>query len=81
MESKPSPLPAEDIRIANPFPELVKFSDAIELKELDEKAFKHIPYVVILIKLIQQWKESHGGEFPANFKEKSEFQDLIKVSL
>ena len=30
----------------------------------------HTPYLVILYKCLQRWKESHGGAAPKNYREK-----------
>mmetsp|Transcript_1601 Transcript_1601/g.1884 ORF Transcript_1601/g.1884 Transcript_1601/m.1884 type:complete len:539 (-) Transcript_1601:553-2169(-) len=78
VESKPSPEPAEDIRIANPFPKLLKYATSICLEELDEKSFKHVPYVIILIQLLQTWKKQNNGLMPSTVEEKNKFREKIK---
>lgn len=45
-----------DLRIANPFPDLVSYCDTIDLDALSSIEHSHIPYIVILYKAIQAWK-------------------------
>lgn len=40
----------------------------------DPVAHKHIPYVVILVKMAQEWAKSHGGTLPSTREEKKEFK-------
>lgn len=78
IESKPSPEPAVDVRIANPYPELLAYANAINLTELNDKDYKHVPYIAILVKLAQQWKSTHADTLPKTMQEKAEFRLLIK---
>ncbi|KAK1304751.1 NEDD8-activating enzyme E1 regulatory subunit [Acorus calamus] len=68
----------EDLRFHNPWPELKQFAESIDLNVVDPVIHKHIPYAVILIKLVEKWKEMHDGHLPLTRKEKDEFKHLIK---
>lgn len=46
-----------DLRIANPFPDLVSYCDSIDLDSLSSIEHSHIPYIVILYKAIQKWRQ------------------------
>jgi len=37
-----------------------KFAEGFELNVQDPIAHKHIPYVVILVKMADEWAKSHG---------------------
>eukprot|EP00116_Pleurobrachia_bachei_P003554 sb/3463816/ len=76
IESKPdTPLP--DLRLDKPYTELIEFYQHIELETLTSTEHAHVPFVVILLKCLDQWKADHGGEIPSNYKEKKEFKKLI----
>ena len=39
----------------------------------------HIPYLLLLLHYLEQWKQEHGGKYPENYKEKSAFRDIVKA--
>ena len=41
----------------------------------------HVPFVVILVKLCAQWRNSHDGAMPKNQKEKQEFTASLKEQI
>ncbi|CAK4080337.1 unnamed protein product [Aphanomyces euteiches] len=77
VDSKPD-APWHDLRISQPFPELQKFADSFDLASLDSHAHGHVPYVVILIQSINEWKAAHGGQLPTGFALKEEFKALVQ---
>lgn len=50
------------------------FAEGIDLNVKDPVAHKHIPYVIILIKMADEWAKSHGGGLPSTREEKKEFK-------
>ena len=56
VESKPSDVEVNDLRITNPFQELKEYSLSIKFEELDDLVHSHIPYNVILIRLVEEWR-------------------------
>lgn len=46
---------------------------------LDDMTFRHVPYVAILMKVLDKWKAEHGGELPKGFGEKAQFADSIRA--
>ncbi|KAK9367806.1 hypothetical protein V1509DRAFT_625390 [Lipomyces kononenkoae] len=70
-----------DLRLDCPWPELEKFADAIDLDTLDETDHAHVPYVVILLKYLKQWKAEHGGCPPSKYAEKNQFKDMIRSGI
>ncbi|XP_010475191.1 PREDICTED: NEDD8-activating enzyme E1 regulatory subunit AXR1 [Camelina sativa] len=77
IDSKPDHF-LDDLRLNNPWPELRSFVETIDLNVSDLAAHKHIPYVVILVKMADEWAQSHGGNLPSTREEKKEFKDLVK---
>ncbi|KAM5580640.1 hypothetical protein ABKV19_010075 [Rosa sericea] len=80
IESKPEHF-LDDLRLNNPWPELRGFAETIDLDVSDPVAHKHTPYVVILVKMAQEWAKSHGGKLPTTREEKKEFKELIKARM
>ncbi|PNY03658.1 NEDD8-activating enzyme E1 regulatory subunit-like protein, partial [Trifolium pratense] len=80
IESKPEHF-LDDLRLNNPWPELKSFAEGFDLNVQDPVAHKHIPYVVILVKLADEWAKSHGGSLPSTREEKKEFKDLLKAGM
>ncbi|KAF6140824.1 hypothetical protein GIB67_042237 [Kingdonia uniflora] len=78
IESKPDHF-LDDLRLNRPWPELKLFAESIDINTPDPVVHKHIPYVVILVKLAEEWASSHsGGCSPSTREEKKEFKDLLK---
>lgn len=46
----------------------------MNLKVTDPVVHKHIPYIVILIKLAEEWAQAHGGCLPSTRQEKRDFK-------
>eukprot|EP01130_Rhizamoeba_saxonica_P017376 TRINITY_DN8408_c0_g1_i1.p1 TRINITY_DN8408_c0_g1~~TRINITY_DN8408_c0_g1_i1.p1 ORF type:complete len:550 (+),score=132.24 TRINITY_DN8408_c0_g1_i1:42-1652(+) len=72
--------PKTDLRLNHPFQELQNFADSLDLESIqkdDPMVFAHIPFPVILIKKLQEWKDSHDGNTPKTNKEKDEFKTMV----
>jgi NEDD8-activating enzyme E1 regulatory subunit len=67
-----------DLRLVTPFPALKEFCNSITLDALTDHEHSHIPYPLILLKLQQQWKDSHQNILPSNSVEKQEFRSSIQ---
>ncbi|KAI3783240.1 hypothetical protein L1987_42316 [Smallanthus sonchifolius] len=80
IESKPDHF-LYDLRLNNPWPELKKFTENIDLDTSDTVVHKHIPYILILVKIAEEWAKSHGGRLPSSREEKKEFKELIKAKM
>ncbi|XP_013630891.1 PREDICTED: NEDD8-activating enzyme E1 regulatory subunit isoform X2 [Brassica oleracea var. oleracea] len=80
IDSKPDHF-LDDLRLNNPWPELKRFVETIDLKTPDPIAHKHIPYVVILVKMADEWAKTHSSHLPSTREEKREFKDLVKSKM
>ncbi|KAL1117290.1 hypothetical protein AAG570_004616 [Ranatra chinensis] len=67
-----------DLRLDRPFPALLRHVESIDLDGMDLKDHAHVPYVVPLLKCLQAWRSQHGGNLPANYKEKENFRMEIR---
>ncbi|XP_019246966.1 PREDICTED: NEDD8-activating enzyme E1 regulatory subunit AXR1-like isoform X2 [Nicotiana attenuata] len=80
IESKPDHF-LDDLRLNNPWPELRRFAETIDLNTTDAVVHKHTPYIIILVKLAEEWANTHGGNLPSTREEKRQFKDLIKSKM
>ena len=81
IESKPSNTIA-DLRLATAkyhFPALWDAACAIEWDKLTSQEHGHVPYVLVLLKALEDWQSSHDGSLPKNFEEKDQFRKSIKA--
>lgn len=68
----------EDLRIDTPFPSLVDHMNTYDLTSLDDTAHGNVPYLVILYKYLEIWRQTHDGNPPRNYREKKEFKELVR---
>ncbi|CAN8285303.1 unnamed protein product [Cochlearia groenlandica] len=80
IDSKPDHF-LDDLRLNNPWPELKRFVETIDLNTSDPVVHKHIPYVVILVKIAEDWAQTHSNKLPSSREEKKEFKDLVKSKM
>ncbi|KMZ59317.1 putative NEDD8-activating enzyme E1 regulatory subunit [Zostera marina] len=80
IESKPDHF-LDDLRLNNPWSELKLYAKSIELNVTDPVIHKHIPYIIILIKMAEKWSDIHGGHLPSTREEKKEFKVLLKTHM
>jgi NEDD8-activating enzyme E1 regulatory subunit len=80
IESRNSenPFTKRDLRMANPWPELLQYANSFDLHTKDEAVRSHMPYVVILIQLLNKWRQDHGGAVPKTYEEKQDFKKEIR---
>ena len=77
VESHPDNL-IEDLRLDRPFPGLEKFMDTMKIEEMNHKQFSHTPYLVLLYKALEMWRNDHETHYPSNYKEKEMLRSIIK---
>ncbi|KAL2175579.1 uncharacterized protein P884DRAFT_205659 [Thermothelomyces heterothallicus CBS 202.75] len=80
VDTHPDETATTDLRLLNPWPELVAFAEELtkDIDGLDDFQHGHLPYVVILLHYLKKWKAEHDGKYPATFKEKSEFRKIVQ---
>ncbi|KAF9968073.1 NEDD8-activating enzyme E1 regulatory subunit [Mortierella alpina] len=70
-----------DLRIDTPFPELVDYAKAFNFDTEDTLEFGHIPYVAILLKYMDEWKQQHHGKIPSTYAEKNQLKANIRSGM
>lgn len=79
VETHPDPESTQDLRLLNPWPELVAAASKLEaLDTLDDHQHGHVPYILLLLHFLEQWKQTHDGSAPKNYKEKTEFREFVR---
>jgi NEDD8-activating enzyme E1 regulatory subunit len=80
IETHPDPASMEDVRLLKPWPELLEFmkekTEGLEQQSAHDHG--HVPYLLLLLYYLEQWKATHEGRCPENYKEKSAFRELVK---
>lgn len=79
VETHPDPETTQDLRLLNPWPELSGAAAALaNLETMDDHQHGHVPYILLLLRFVEEWKQSHEGNAPANYKEKTEFREFVR---
>ncbi|RAL15770.1 NEDD8-activating enzyme E1 regulatory subunit [Aspergillus homomorphus CBS 101889] len=79
VETHPDPESTQDLRLLNPWPELAASLTSISnLETMDDHQHGHVPYILLLLHYLEKWKETHDGNVPSNYKEKTAFRDLVR---
>ncbi|KAH3679350.1 hypothetical protein WICMUC_001090 [Wickerhamomyces mucosus] len=67
-----------DLRLLDPFPELLKYSNDIDLHNLELETHSQIPYLIIQLKALQEYQLQNNGLTPKSYKEKQEYKKIIQ---
>jgi NEDD8-activating enzyme E1 regulatory subunit len=47
-----------DLRLDVPWPELARLGETLNLDEMDDFEHGHVPYILVLLKFLQEWKKT-----------------------
>jgi len=84
IESHPDSI--VDLRLLQPFEALSQLAKE-RTEYLDDKEkmsaheHGHVPYILILLKYLEDWKVSHDGKIPQNYSEKNDFKKMIRAGM
>lgn len=67
------------LRITRPFPALLEWARELDLDNMDPTDHGHIPFVVILVRVVDDWRREHGGALPATSTEKQAFKAAVRA--
>ncbi|KAK7472477.1 hypothetical protein VKT23_000592 [Stygiomarasmius scandens] len=65
------------LRIDKAFPALLEYARSLDFSKMDSMEHSHIPYVVILVRVLDDWKKEHDGNPPKTYDEKKAFKAKI----
>ena len=79
VDTHPDPVSTQDLRLLNPWPELLDFmhTKTHNINEASDHEHGHIPYLLILLHYLDDWKAQNNGDYPENYKEKSAFRSMV----
>ncbi|KAF2199125.1 hypothetical protein GQ43DRAFT_129803 [Delitschia confertaspora ATCC 74209] len=79
VDTHPSPESTTDLRLLNPWPELVQYAaeKTKDLESMNNEDHGHVPYVCLLLYYLGQWRKDHDGRVPQDYKEKTAFRNLV----
>ncbi|KAF3169041.1 hypothetical protein TWF225_009459 [Orbilia oligospora] len=80
------PASTVDLRLFNPFPELSALVDEKTAFINDQEKMTihehgHLPYVLILLQTLNEWKSVHDNQPPSNYSQKNEFKSLLRSKM
>ncbi|KAH9916765.1 uncharacterized protein BXZ73DRAFT_53641 [Epithele typhae] len=68
---------APSLRITRPFPALLQLAQSLDFQNLDPTTHGHVPFVIILVRVVDEWRKTHDGNLPKTAAEKKEFKAKI----
>ncbi|GLB41190.1 putative regulatory subunit of the dimeric UBA3-ULA1 E1 enzyme [Lyophyllum shimeji] len=68
---------APSLRIDKAFPALLDHALSLDFANMDPTEHGHVPYVVILVRALEDWKNAHEGKPPQTSAEKKAFKESI----
>ncbi|KAI1265900.1 hypothetical protein F5Y18DRAFT_30792 [Xylariaceae sp. FL1019] len=79
VDTHPEVEKTTDLRLLQPWPELSALASEMtkDIDALDDHEHGHLPYVVILLRFLELWRQSHDGRNPTTFKDKTEFGKFV----
>lgn len=80
VDTHPDPASTQDLRLLNPWPELLEFmkEKTQNLENLRDHDHGHIPYLLLLLHYLERWEASHDSNPPANYSEKKDFKTTLQ---
>lgn len=80
VDTHPDPVSTQDLRLLNPWPELLDFvyAKTDRLQSLDDHEHGHVPYLLLLLHYLKEWEASHDSYPPANYNEKKAFKSMVQ---
>ncbi|KAL8861767.1 MAG: hypothetical protein Q9178_001968 [Gyalolechia marmorata] len=80
VDTHPEPTSTQDLRLLKPWPELEAFamSKTEDLDTLSNHNHGHVPYLLLLLRFLNDWRVSHDGNVPREYREKKEFKSFVE---
>jgi amyloid beta precursor protein binding protein 1 len=83
VDTHPDPASTQDLRLLRPWGALshLVHDKTKNLGSKSDHEHGHIPYVLLLLHYMEEWKGSHNGAAPKNYREKTQFRDLVEAGM
>jgi amyloid beta precursor protein binding protein 1 len=81
IDSHPDPITISDLRVTTPWPDLSEYvTKKLEnLDAMDDHDHGHVPWLLLMLYYLEQWKKDHDGKVPTNYDQKKEFQKYLTL--
>ncbi|KAI9023556.1 NEDD8 activating enzyme E1 subunit 1 [Phycomyces nitens] len=70
-----------DLRLGSPFDQLKKYANSFDLDKLDQTDHAHVPFIVVILKAVEKWKEENGGKEPQTYSERNDIKAIIRKDM
>ncbi|KAJ6627840.1 hypothetical protein B0H10DRAFT_2209966 [Mycena sp. CBHHK59/15] len=70
---------APSLRIDKAFPALYDYATSLDFASMDPTDHTHVPYVVVLVRALADWKAKHDGKAPQTTVEKKLFKESVQA--
>lgn len=79
VDTHPDPVTTTDLRLLTSWPTLSRFAEQKTkgLEEMTHHDHGHVPYVLLLLYYLEEWKKTHNGQVPQTYKEKIAFREVV----
>ncbi|KAL9052965.1 MAG: hypothetical protein Q9162_005083 [Coniocarpon cinnabarinum] len=83
VDSHPDPATTSDLRLLEPWPELSQLArdKTIHLDQMSDEDHGHVPYVLLLLHYLDEWRANSSGAVPSSPKEKIAFRKMIQSKM
>lgn len=83
VDTHPDPTATTDLRLLTPWPALSALVEekTRDLDLMNAHEHGHVPYVLIILHFLEVWKQTHYGQVPSNYREKSDFKELVRKGM
>ncbi|KAM3478104.1 hypothetical protein MY5147_002391 [Beauveria neobassiana] len=83
VDTHPDKTSTADLRLLNPWPELLQFAQDLtrNIDDLDDNLHGHLPLVAILLHNLEIWKQNHDGAAPTEYSDKIAFRKQVLESM
>ncbi|XP_041125206.1 NEDD8-activating enzyme E1 regulatory subunit [Polyodon spathula] len=71
----------EDLRLDHQFPELKKHIQSYDLENMEKRDHSHTPWIIVMAKYLEKWRNEHNNQMPKSYKEKEAFRELIRQGI
>jgi amyloid beta precursor protein binding protein 1 len=79
VDTHPDPASTTDLRLLAPWPELVDYQKekTSSLHTESPHDLGHIPYLLLLLHFLDEWRASHNGQPPTSYQDKTDFRNMV----
>lgn len=79
VDTHPDPETVQDLRLLKPWDELKTAEKELgDLTPMSDHDHGHVPWLLLLLRYLEEWRQLHDGKDPSDFKEKTEFRSFVR---